>query len=90
MFMKPGLKLKSSIFLAVLLLLTVTTLSFFVLRGIHNNQKQQNEDFLLQQSEIATNYIKQMYLMESIKDPETFIKERAQELVKRFELITGM
>ncbi len=88
--MKIGLKLKSSFFLALLLLLTVGTLSFFVLRGIHNNQKRQYEDYLIQQGNVASNYIKQIYLMESIKDPEVFIKDRAQELVKRFEMITGM
>jgi signal transduction histidine kinase len=88
--MKIGLKLKSSIFLTLLLLSAVGILSILVLRGIQSNQRQQNEDYLIQQGEIASNYIKQIYLMESIKDPEAFINDRGRELVTRFEMITGM
>ena len=73
--MKPGLKLKSSLFLALLLMLTVTALSFFVLRGIRINQTRQNEEYLIQQGIIAGNYMKQMYLMESVKNPDNFLKE---------------
>ncbi len=88
--MKPGLKLKSSLFLALLLMLTVTALSFFVLRGIRINQTRQNEEYLIQQGIIAGNYMKQMYLMESVIDPDNFLREKSWELVKRFEMITGM
>lgn len=88
--MKPGLKIKSSLFLALLLMLTVIALSFFVLRGIRINQTRQNEEYLIQQGIIAGNYIKQMYLMESVKNPDYFLKEKAWELVRRFEMITGM
>ncbi|WFR56136.1 ATP-binding protein [Anaerocolumna sp. AGMB13025] len=88
--MKPGLKLKSSLFLAVLLLMTVMALSFLILSGVKNNQIRQNETYLTEQGVIAGNYIKQMYLMESVKDPEVFVKERGTELVKRFEMLTQM
>lgn len=88
--MRISLKLKSSIFLAALLLAVVSILSFFVLNGIKEYQKQQYEDYLIGQGEIASNYIKQIYLMESNNHSDEFLNERGQELVKRFEMITGM
>lgn len=88
--MKISIKVKSSVFLAILLLATVSILSVLVLQGIQKNQKQQYEEYLLQQGEIASNYVKQTYLMESIKDSEEFLKERSKELVKRFEMMNGM
>ncbi|HEX9061018.1 MAG TPA: HAMP domain-containing sensor histidine kinase [Clostridia bacterium] len=88
--MKISIKVKLSVFLTILLLAAVSTLSVLVLGGIRENQKQQYEEYLVQQGEIASNYIKQTYLMESIKDSKEFLKTRAQELVKRFELMNGM
>jgi signal transduction histidine kinase len=88
--MKIGLKLKLSIFLALLLLTSLSILSFFVLRGIHNNQIQENESYLIQQGEIASNYMKQIYLLESENTPDTFLRNRAQELVTRLDMISGM
>lgn len=88
--MNISIKVKLSAFLAILLLVAVSTLSVLVLQGIRNNQKQQYEEYLVQQGEIASNYIKQAYLMESIKDPGEFLKARSQELAKRFELMNGM
>lgn len=88
--MKIGLKLKLSAFLALLLLTSLSILSFLVLRGIHNNQREQNENYLIQQGNIASNYIKQIYLMESVNTPDAFLKKRAKELVTRFDMISGM
>lgn len=88
--MKISIKVKLSAFLAILLLAAVGILSVLVLQGIRDNQRQQYEEYLVQQGEIASNYIKQTYLMESIKDPGEFLKARAQELAKRFELMNGM
>ncbi|MBB6214272.1 signal transduction histidine kinase [Anaerosolibacter carboniphilus] len=88
--MKISIKIKFSAFLVLLLLSTVSILSIFVLQGIRNNQKSQYENYLIQQGEIASNYIKQTYLMESIKDSGSFLDERSQELVKRFEMMSGM
>lgn len=88
--MKISIKVKFSAFLAVLLLSTVIILSILVLQGIQENQKKQYEDYLVQQGEIASNYVKQTYLMESVKDSGRFLQERAQELVKRFEVMSGM
>ncbi len=88
--MKISIKIKLSAFLAILLLAAVGILSVLVLQGIRDNQKQQYEEYLVQQGEIASNYIKQTYLMESIKDPKEFLEMRSQELAKRFELMNGM
>ena len=88
--MKISIKVRVITFLTILLLSTVSILSILVLQGIQNNQKQQYEDYLIQQGEIASNYIRQSYLMESVKDPNEFLNERSQELVKRFEIMSGM
>jgi len=88
--MKISIKVKLSVFLTILLLATVSILSVLVLQGIRNNQKQQYEAYLSQQGEIASNYIRQTYLMESITDSKEFLKMRSQELAKQFALMNGM
>lgn len=88
--MKIGIKAKSSVFLAILILSTISILSVLILHGIQDNQKQQYEDYLIQQGEIASNYVKQIYLIESVKDSGELLKERSLEFVKQFEMMSGM
>ncbi|MBF8983681.1 HAMP domain-containing histidine kinase [Lutibacter sp. B2] len=88
--MKVSIKIKSSVFLAILLLLTVSILSTLVLSGIRNNQQKEYEMYLAQQTKIANTYIKQMYLTESIKEGNEFSQERAQEIVLQLNSINGM
>lgn len=58
--MKISIKVKFSIFLAIILLFTVSILSVLVLRGIKTNQMKEYEIYLANQVKIANNYINQM------------------------------
>ncbi|MBN1065793.1 sensor histidine kinase [Clostridium botulinum] len=88
--MKISIKVKFSVFLAILLLFTVSILSTLVLSGIRNNQKKDYEKYLAQQVKIANTYIRQMYLTESIEDNEQFLQKSAPELVSKLNSINGM
>ncbi|MCY6485246.1 HAMP domain-containing sensor histidine kinase [Clostridium aestuarii] len=88
--MKVSIKIKFSVFLAILLLLTMSILSKLVLSGITNNQKKDYETYLAQQVKIANTYIRQMYLTKSIEDRKQFLQESAQELVAQLNSINGM
>ncbi len=87
--MRISIKIKSSLFLAILLLLTVSILSMLVLSGIRNNQKKDYETYLAQQAKFANTYIRQMYLTES-KDTEQFLQRNAQQLAFALNSINGM
>ena len=82
--------MKYSMFLAILLLLTVSILSILVLSGVRDNQKKDYEAYLSQQAKIANTYIRQMYIAESTKEPEQFLQKSAQELVAHLNSISGM
>lgn len=87
--MRSGIKIKFSIFLAGLLLLTVVILSGFVLNGIKNNQRVQYEQYLAQQAEIANIYFLQTILAQTNKDPQTFLAENGVSFAAQLELISG-
>ncbi|WP_097027739.1 sensor histidine kinase [Clostridium peptidivorans] len=88
--MKISIKIKSSVFLATLLILTVSILSILVLKGIKNNQEKQHEEYLARQAKIANTYIKQIYLTDSIKNENEFLQKNAHELVRQLNSINGM
>lgn len=88
--MKVSIKIKSSVFLAFLLLLTVSILSNLVLRGIRNNQKNDYETYLEQQTKIANTYIKQIDRTKSIEGTEQFLQQNAQQIVLQLNSINGM
>lgn len=87
--MRISIKIKFSIFLAGLLLLTVFILSLLVLRGIQRNQVEQYENYLAKQSETANLYLKQTILAESNKMPQIFLEAKGAEFAKQLELLTG-
>lgn len=87
--MKTSIKIKFSLFLAALLLLTVLLLSLLILRGIRVNQKAQVESYLEQQAETANIYFIQKLLTEANKVPQSFLLEKGMEFSDELELITG-
>ena len=87
--MKISIKIKFSLFLAVLLLLVVLFLSLLVLRGIENNQQNQYEQYLVQQAKTANTYFIQRILSEENKVPQTFLSEKGKEFAEQLELING-
>lgn len=87
--MRISIKIKFSIFLASLLLLTVFILSLLVLRGIKSDQVKQYESYLAKQTETANVYFKQTILSESNKMPQVFLASKGTEFAKQLELLTG-
>lgn len=88
--MKISIKIKFSMFLAVLLLLVVSLLSLLVLRGIKSNQQNQYEQYLARQSKLANTYFIQRILSEENKVPQTFLSVKGQEFAEQLELISGL
>lgn len=93
--MKNSLKIKSSIFLAVLLIATVVMLGFWILTEIKQYQEEKQQQFLLEQSNIANMYVRQALLSETgnksydMKDIPVLFRNRA-EITTQLEMITGM
>lgn len=88
--MKGSIKVKSAVFLVVLMLLTVGVLSYAVLSGIKNNQRANYESFLLQQSKLANLYINQAYAEETAGSREAVLKSKGEEMAKQIGLLSGM
>jgi signal transduction histidine kinase len=86
---KISIKIKFSIFLAALLLLTVFVLSLLVLRGITINQEELYEQYLARQTETANVYFMQTILADSNKAPQIFLNSKGVEFAEQLELLTG-
>jgi len=84
-----SIKIKFSIFLAVLLLLTVGLLSIMVLNGIEMDQRTQYEQFLDQQARTANLYVMQSSLAEVTFTHEEYIKVKGKELAEQLGEISG-
>lgn len=87
--MRVSIKIKFSIFLAVLLLLTVTILSLLVLEGVRNDQKLQYEEFLAQQARTANLYFIQSILTDSVVAPDVFLATKGQEFAEQLGSVSG-
>jgi two-component system phosphate regulon sensor histidine kinase PhoR len=84
-----SIKIKFSVFLAALLLLTVVILSILVLDGIKKDQRMQYEAFLEQQARTVNLYFIQLSLGESVTMPETFLISGGNELAKQLSRVSG-
>ncbi|SDX55338.1 cell wall metabolism sensor histidine kinase WalK [Paenibacillus sp. CF384] len=89
MRIRISIKLKFSLFLAAILLLTVIVLSMLVLQGIERNQRVQVEGLLSQQADTANVYFIQSINEQSNKVPQTFLKNKGEAFAKQLELISG-
>lgn len=89
MRMRISIKIKFSVFLAALLLLTVAILSVLVLDGIKKDQQVQYEAFLAQQARTANLYFLQLSLGESSMLPETFLASGGKELAQQLGRVSG-
>ncbi|MCA0756920.1 HAMP domain-containing histidine kinase [Paenibacillus sp. N4] len=87
--MRISIKLKFSLFLAGLLLLTVFVLSLLILQGIERNQRAQSEGLLAQQADTANVYFEQSIMEQSNKVPQTFLENNGVAFGKQLELISG-
>jgi len=86
---KISIKLKLSLFLAGILLLTVFVLSLLVLQGIEKNQQVQVERLLAHQAETANVCFIQSIMTESNKIPEHFLRTKGDSFGLQLELISG-
>lgn len=84
-----SIKFKFSIFLAMLLLLTVTVLSFLVLDQVKKNQQTQFEAYLAQQAETANVYFIQLSLNQPFQLPEAFLSSGGNELARQLSQVSG-
>ncbi len=87
--MRISIKFKFSVFLATLLLFTVTLLSLLILDGIKKDQQLQYEEFLAQQARTANLYFIQSALTEAALTPDAFLKSKGQEISKQLGMISG-
>jgi len=84
-----SIKIKFSIFLAALLLLTVFVLSLLVLEGIQRNQRVSYEQYFARQAETANIYLIQSVLAESNKAPEAYLATKGERFAEQLALISG-
>jgi len=88
--MSLGLKWKFPLFLAVLLLFTTGVLSWLVLSGIKTNQREQMEESLQRQADVAEMRVKQDYLTGERLKPVDFMGKQGQELAVDLGISTNM
>lgn len=89
--MRVSIKLKFSVFLAALLILTVVVLSSLVLRGIERNQQSQIEGILSQQTRLVNLNVRQSYYTESVHlDQEVFLQRNGRRLAQELANSTGL
>lgn len=88
--MRNSIKTKSAVFLGVLLLFTVSILSYSVLSGIKDNQKKNYENLLSQQANIANLYINQAYASENSLRTDEFLKGKGKEIAKQIGSLSNM
>ncbi|GGG84661.1 sensor histidine kinase [Paenibacillus radicis (ex Gao et al. 2016)] len=86
-----SLKLKMSLVLGILLILTVAVLSGLVLRGITQNQQQRMEEVLAKQSQVAAQYVRQNYVTGEERLPAaTFMSQNGKRLSLYLAMLSGL
>lgn len=88
--MNLSIKVKSSLFLAFLLIGTVLVLSLLILHGIKQDQRKQTEDMLNQQSKLANVYVKQIYFSQTSENPDVFFKRFGNEIAREIGIISSL
>ncbi len=78
--MRISIKIKHSIFLALLLSLTVFVLSLLVLSGIRNEHMFQYEDILASYGKTANLYVNELYFSKGVDTSQKFLKDNGEEL----------
>lgn len=89
--MRVSIKLKFTLFLAVLLSLTVGVLSALVLQGTERSQTQQIEDTMARQTQLANLRVRQEYYTQEPRlDPPAFLRQEGVRLSDELSDLTGM
>lgn len=85
-----SIKIKHSIFLASLLILTIVVLTMLILHGVKANQKNEYESYLSQEAKTANIYMRQLFLVNGVEDEKTFIHENGDLLARELYSLCGM
>ncbi|AET59939.1 two-component sensor histidine kinase PhoR [Paenibacillus terrae HPL-003] len=88
--MKISIKLKFSLFLAVLLILALGVLSYLVLQGVEKNQLTQTEVYLAQHVKTVNLRVKQTYYTGTRMEPQIFMRQRGRGLATELAGFTGL
>ncbi|MNC09533.1 Alkaline phosphatase synthesis sensor protein PhoR [compost metagenome] len=88
--MRISIKLKFSLFLAVLLILSISILSYFVLEGVGRNQQAQIESALAQHVKTVNLRVKQTYYTGTRLEPQAFMQQRGKALAAELAGFTGL
>lgn len=88
--MRVSIKLKFSLFLALLLILALSVLSYFVLRGVERNQQGQTEIYLAQHVTTVNLRVKQTYYTGVRLTPQAFMQQRGRALAAELAGYTGL
>lgn len=89
--MRISIKLKFTLFLAVLLILTVGVLSALVLRGTEESQKEQIEATMARQTQLANLRVRQEYYSQTPRlEPPAFLKQEGVRLSDELSDLIGM
>ncbi|WP_151735585.1 sensor histidine kinase ['Paenibacillus yunnanensis' Narsing Rao et al. 2020] len=88
--MRFSIKLKFSLFLALLLTLALGVLSFLVLRGVERNQIAQTEIYLAQHVKTVNLRVKQTYYTGTRLEPQAFLQQRGRTLAGELAGFTGL
>lgn len=89
--MRVSIKLKFTLFLAVLLSLTVGVLSALVLQGTERSQTQQIEDTMARQTQLANLRVRQEYYTQEPRlEPPAFLQQEGVRLSDELSDLIGM
>jgi two-component system, OmpR family, phosphate regulon sensor histidine kinase PhoR len=88
--MRISIRTKSNLFLAGLLLLTVSMLSLLILSEIKKEQQRSYESQLSQQSKMANIYMYQSYALDNGLQNNVFLNSKGPELAKQISMLSGM
>ncbi|MEJ8307090.1 HAMP domain-containing sensor histidine kinase [Saccharibacillus sacchari] len=89
--MRVSIKLKFTLFLAVLLSLTVGVLSALVLQGTERSQTEQIEATMARQTQLANLRVRQEYYTQEPRlDPPAFLQQEGVRLSDELSDLTGM
>jgi signal transduction histidine kinase len=88
--MRVSIKLKFSLFLGVLLILAISVLSVFVLRGVERNELTQAEASLAQHVKTVNLRVKQTYYTGVRLEPQQFLQRSGRELASELAGFTGL
>ncbi|GKX28060.1 hypothetical protein SH1V18_05400 [Vallitalea longa] len=88
--MKVSLKHRLTIFIILLLITNLVTISLLTMKGIKNNQIEDYEKYLKESSKTANLFIREKYYETDYENLEVFYNRNPNELINELERILGI